>query len=84
MSTETINDLRARLFAAIDGVKDRTMTLDEARTIAELGQVMVNTAKAENDFLRITEKRDSPFLGTDARLLPNGITGMRRHLIKDD
>jgi hypothetical protein len=86
MSTETINDLRARLFAAIDGVKDATMTLEQAKLIAELGQVMVATARAETEFLRITGRHDSTFLAAEESRMPlpgNGIVGVRRHLLKD-
>jgi hypothetical protein len=86
MSNETINDLRARLFAAIDGVKNASMTLEQAKLIADLGQVLVNTAKAENEFLRITGRHDSTFLAAEEGRLPqlgNGIVGVRRHLLKD-
>jgi hypothetical protein len=84
VSNETISDLRKRLFAAIDGVKDGSCSLEQARVIAELSQVMVNTAKAENEFLRITDRQESPFLGTEPRLLPNGILSITRHKLKDD
>jgi hypothetical protein len=86
MRNETINDLRARLFAAIDGVKDASMTLEQAKLIAELGQVLVSSAKAENEFLRITGRHDSTFLAAEESRMPlpgNGILGVRRHLLKD-
>lgn len=84
MSTQTISDLRKRLFAAIDGVKNGSVSLEQARVIADLSQVMVNTAKAENEFLRITDRHESPFLGSEQKMLPNGILSITRHTIKDD
>ena len=87
--TKTADDLRERLFAAIDGVRAGTLPVAEARTIAELSQAVIKLAQAENDHARITQGRGSRFLASasdeDApRALPNGIVGVRRHLIKDD
>ena len=62
MSNHTIDDLRRRLFEAIDGVTTGTLDLDRARQISDLAQVIVNTAKVEVDFLRATDGGDSPFL----------------------
>jgi len=63
MSTQyTIADLRTRLFEAIDGVKAGTVSIDQARTIGELSQVVVNTAKVEIDFARQAERKTVPFL----------------------
>ena len=62
MSHHTIDDLRRRLFEAIDGVTGGTLDLDQARQISDLAQVIVNTAKVEVDFLRATDGGDSPFL----------------------
>lgn len=96
MSTETIEDLRRHLFAAIAGVKDGTVTIDKAKTIADLCQVVVNTAKVEVDYLRVTEGGESKFINTATAhrsppALPlsggtpgNGIAGITRHICKDD
>ena len=62
MSNHTIDDLRRRLFEAIDGVTTGTLDLDRARQISDLAQVVVNTAKVEVDFLRATDGGESPFL----------------------
>jgi hypothetical protein len=79
--TKTIDDLRTRLFAAIDGVKAGTLSLDQARTISDLSQVIVNTAKVEVDYLRATGGGESTFIDTavGANNLPPGITGIVRH-----
>lgn len=89
---KTIQDLRTHLFDAIQGVRDKTLTIEQAKTISDLSQVIVNTAKVEVDFVRATERRESQFLGNAEQVasvdklaaLPNGIVGIRRHVCKDD
>lgn len=56
MSKHNIDELRGHLFAALDGLrnKDEPMDLDRAKTIADVAQVLINSAKAENDYLRAT------------------------------
>jgi hypothetical protein len=84
-NTQTIEDLRARLFATIDGVKAGTVPLDVARVVNDLSQTIVNTAKVEVDYLRLVDDVDKPestFLQGKADNqppLPNGITGIVRH-----
>lgn len=91
--SKTIQDLREHLFAAIEGVRAGTVSIEQAKTISDLSQVIVNTAKVEVEFVRATERRESPFLlaaGTEqpapapAPALPNGIVGIRRHVCRDD
>ena len=61
MSTH-IDDLRRRLFDAIDGVVAGTMSVEQARQISELSQVVVNSAKVEVDYLRVTDGCKSAFI----------------------
>lgn len=51
-----IEDLRDHLFATLEDLRDpeKPMDLDRARAIANVAQTVINSAKAENDFLRIT------------------------------
>ena len=51
-----IEDLRNHLFAALEGLSDREnpMELDRAKAIAEVGRVIVETAKAEVQFIEAT------------------------------
>ena len=90
--SHTIEDLRRRLFETIDGVKAGTTTVEQAKTIGDLSQVIVNTAKVEVDYLRATDGGESSFISTavgranlpgaaKGEPLPSGITGVRRHLI---
>jgi hypothetical protein len=79
--SKTASDLRERLFAAIDGVKDGTTSIEQAKTISELSQVVVNLAKVEVDYIRATDGSDSQFLAP-VRELPNGITAITTHRIR--
>jgi hypothetical protein len=53
MSGNTISDLRKHLFDAIQGVRDGTMDIDKAKTVAELSKVVVESAKVEVDFMKV-------------------------------
>jgi hypothetical protein len=85
--TKTIADLRAALFDALQGVKAGTLDLDKARAINEIGKTLVDTAKVEVDYLRVTNGDKAPFIdgspeaqpqpGTPA--LPPGITAITQH-----
>jgi len=85
--SKSITDLREHLFAAIQGVRDGSVSIEQAKTISDLSQVIVNTAKVEVDFMRATERRSSAFLGDDEdsepSALPNGIVRVVQHRIRD-
>lgn len=51
-----IEDLRDHLFETLERLKDEDdpMDLERAETIAKVGQTIINSAKVEVDFLRIT------------------------------
>ena len=51
-----IEDLRNHLFEALESLKDseKPMEIERAKTIAEVAQVIVNSAKVEVDYLRAT------------------------------
>ena len=68
--------------AAIAGVKAGTVSLEQAKTIGDLSQVVVNLAKVEVAHARATEGR-SRFLADadETPQLPNGVVGITRHLI---
>jgi len=50
-----LEDLRNHLFAALEGLSDqeKPMPIDRALAIAEVAQVVINSAKVEVDFLRL-------------------------------
>lgn len=53
-----ITDLRDHLFATLEALADKEnpMELERAQTIAEVAQVVVNSAKVEVEFLKVTGK----------------------------
>lgn len=90
--SKTIEDLREHLFAAIQGVRDGSVSVEQAKTISDLSQVIVNTAKVEVDYLRANSGGESRFINTAIgadnvpsalpSALPNGITGIVRHRLE--
>ena len=51
-----IEDLRNHLFETLEALKDeeKPMDLDRARTIADVAQTLINSAKVEVDYLKTT------------------------------
>lgn len=51
-----IDDLRDHLFETLEALKDdeNPMDLDRARAIADVSKVIIESAKVEVDFLRVT------------------------------
>lgn len=70
MSTKTIVDLRDRLFDVMDALADKKapMEIERAKAICETAQVIVNSAKAESEYIRIAGGRPSGFLGQQGTL----------------
>lgn len=57
MSTRNkISDLRDHLFAALEQLNDadNPMPVERAKAIADVAQVLVNSAKVEVDYLRVS------------------------------
>lgn len=50
----TITDLRRALFETINGVKSNSLSIDRAKMISDLSQVIINSAKVEVDFVKAT------------------------------
>ena len=51
-----IQDLRDHLFATIEGLldEDKPLDIDRARAVAGVAQAVINSAKVECDYLRVT------------------------------
>lgn len=49
-----IDDLRNHLFATLEALQDeeKPMDLERARTVAEVAQVIINSAKVEVEFIK--------------------------------
>ena len=90
MSTKTVEDLREHLFATIAALRDTAnpMDIERARAVSEVAITIIQSAKVEVEFLKLTGGESSSFIGTDdkaapaAPALPSGITGVTRHRIK--
>lgn len=59
---ETIHDLRTELFATMRGLRDGSVAIDKAKTIAAIGQVIVDSARVEADVMKVTKHRGSGFI----------------------
>lgn len=88
MTDKSITDLRASLFATLEGIKSGAIDLDKARAVNEVAKTIVETAKVEVDYLRVSGGGESSFL--DAAVgsnnlpegLPHGITAITRHRLQ--
>lgn len=49
-----IAKLRKHLFETLEGLKNKSIDIDQAKAISETAQVIINTAKAEVDFMKVT------------------------------
>lgn len=64
MSNQTISDLRSHLFAALRGLsdKDNPMDIERAKAIAEVAQVVVNSARVEVEHMKVSGGTGSGFI----------------------
>jgi hypothetical protein len=51
--TVQINDVRSVLLDTIHRVREGSLNVDQAKTVADLARVIVETAKVEVDYLRV-------------------------------
>ncbi|WP_418132525.1 hypothetical protein ABL849_17455 [Variovorax sp. 375MFSha3.1] len=99
MSSPHITQLRTQLLDTLTDLRNREkpMDPDRARAIAQVASVLVDSAKVEVDYLKVTDQLSSPFLGPAERVSHesheqtsatriegpgNGITAITRHTIK--
>jgi len=54
MARNKINDVRDHLFEVLERLKDGDIDIETAKTMADVSQVIINSAKVEVDFIRIT------------------------------
>lgn len=59
---KNIQDLRTRLFDVMDSLKEGKMDVKVAQTINESAQVLVNSAKVEVQFMRLTNGNGTGFV----------------------
>lgn len=60
MPRNKIEDLRNHLFATLEGLtdEDKPMDINRAKAVADVAQVIVNSAKVEVDFIRATGRAE--------------------------
>jgi len=98
MTAPHINQLRDHLMQTLAALRDRDspMEPDRARAVAQVASVLVDSAKVEVDFLKVTGADKSQFLGTGAEAAPelpapsgtptahNPFPRVTRHTLEDD
>lgn len=68
MAKNKIEHLRDHLFEVIEMVKDGDMELDKAKAIADIAQVIINSAKVEVDFIKTVHGNGSDFIPMNKRI----------------
>lgn len=64
-----ITELRSHLFDALRGLKDKDapMDIDRARAVSEVAKTLIESAKVECDYLRITgETQGTGFISAES------------------
>lgn len=63
-NTNTIEDLRNELFSSLRALNDKSnpMEIERAKAVADIGQVIINTAKVEVEFMRATGATGTGFI----------------------
>lgn len=98
MTAPHINTLREHLMGTLASLRDREnpMEPDRARAVAQVASVLVDTAKVEVEFLKVTGADKSQFLGVGAEAAPelpapsgtptahNPFPRVTRHTLGDD
>ena len=68
MSTPHITQLRQHLMDTLADLRNREtpMEPDRARAVAQVASVLIDSAKVENDYLKLTDQNRSDFLEAPA------------------
>lgn len=65
-----LDELREHLFATLRGVKDGSMDIDRARAVVQVAGVLIDSARVEVDYARVTgETGGSTFISRPPRLV---------------
>jgi len=85
--TNNIEALRELLFAqlrelrAASGDEGVRTAVSKAKAVSEMGAVIIDSARAEIDYLRVSKGFEAPFF-EPAPDLPAGVTGITQHRIR--
>lgn len=74
-----IEDLRNHLFETLEALKDKDhpMEIERAKAIVGVAQVLVNSAKAEVEFIKATGSKGSDFIPSAPALPDKNASGGR-------
>lgn len=77
----TMTDLRTELMNTLKDLrnKENPMDVDRAKAVAHVASVLVETAKVEVDYLKISGGNSEFIEPTKTEKLPPGVTGVIRH-----
>lgn len=70
MSENNVDTLRQHLFDTLHGIKDKTVSIEQARAITEVSQAIINSAKVEVEFAKAGGSPASAFLGAAPEARP--------------
>jgi hypothetical protein len=68
-----ISELREHLFDAIEKLKAGTIDVKQANAVAQLGDVIVQSAKVEVDYIKLVGETHSGFIDNQQKLLPEPV-----------
>lgn len=77
--SHTVEDLRAHLFAVIEGLRAGTTTIEHAKAISDVSQTIINSARVEVEAAKLNDGGAPRFLSSAS--LPPGITSITKHRI---
>lgn len=75
MAKNKIDDLRDHLFATLEALQDeeKPMEIERAKAVADIAQVIINSAKTEVDFLKVTGEVAASKFFQPPQLPPPGV-----------
>jgi hypothetical protein len=88
--SNTLEDLRSKLFETIDALKnpDNPMSIERAKAISEVASQIISSAKVEVEYLNVTDQNDArlpvmePKSAEEPGKLPAGVHGLHTHRLK--
>ena len=85
--SNSIDELRQNLFEVIKGVRNGSISIDQAKMVNELSKTIVESAKVEVEFLEVTGATESKFISPPANEegetpATPGITGRTVHKLR--
>lgn len=70
-----IDTLRESLFATMEAVRNGTMSIEQANAVSDIGQVIINSAKVEVDFVKANNGGKSHFFENETKQISQTANG---------